>query len=215
MIEAEKWWGVLESYNVAIFPMQIVMIILAAISACILFARPGTKTNILMKGFLVFSFAWIGLVFFLILGKELPARYFQTFLFLVIAALFAVDIFRGKIEFRTPEKRWQRYLTISLLITVFLYPLIGMLFGHHYPRMVIMGTFPCPTTAFALVLLIAALPKVNIVVYILLLFWAIPFPILFQIPKFGCYEDSIMLAIGIYGLIMLVVNLVRKKVNAA
>jgi len=41
--------------------------------------------------------------------------------------------------------------------------------------------------------------------------WAVRFPILIQIPKFGCYEDAIMLSIGIYGLIMLIVSLMRKK----
>jgi len=211
MIEPEKWWGVLESYNVAIFPIQIVMIALAAIATCLLFAKPGTKTNIVMKAFLALSFTWIALVFFLILGKELPAGYFQTSLFFIIAALFAIDIFRGKMEFRMPESGWLKYLTILLLIMVFSYPLIGMLFGHHYPRMVILGTFPCPTTAFALVLLVCALPRVDKILYVLLLIWAIPFPILIQIPQFGCYEDTIMLSIGIYGLIMLIVNMIRKK----
>ena len=81
-----------------------------------------------------------------------------------------------------------------------------MLLGHYYPKMVILGTFPCPTTAFALALLAAAIPKVDKKVYILLLFWAIPLPMFVQIPRFGVYEDSIMLVIGIYSLIMLVKN---------
>jgi hypothetical protein len=49
----------------------------------------------------------------------------------------------------------------------------------------------------------------------LLLFWAVPLPIFAQIPRFGVYEDSIMLVIGIYGLIMLVKNWkgIGKEIN--
>jgi hypothetical protein len=39
-----------------------------------------------------------------------------------------------------------------------------------------------------------------------LLVWAIPFPILIQLPKFGVYEDAIMLLTGLYAVAMLVVN---------
>ena len=206
MIAAEKWWGILEAYNLAIFPMQIVMITLGAILTVTLFVRPGSKANIMMKAYLAVSFAWIGVVFFLILGGGLPARYLQACLFITIAVLFAVDLFRGKIEFKRPEIGWKTFLAACLLLFTFLYPVVGMLVGHHYPKMIVAGTFPCPTTAFALVLLVLAIPKVDRMVYILLLIWAVPFPIFIQIPKFGVYEDSIMLGIGIYSLIMLIKN---------
>jgi len=35
----------------------------------------------------------------------------------------------------------------------------------------------------------------------LLLLWAIPFPILIQIPQFGAYEDGIMVVLGVYALV--------------
>ena len=206
MIAAEKWWGILEAYNLAIFPMQIVMITLSAILTVVLFVRPESKSNIIMKVYLAVSFAWIGVVFFLILGEGLPARYLQAFLFIIIAVLFAVDLFRGKIEFKRPEIGWKTFLAGCLLLITFLYPVVGMLVGHYYPKMIVAGTFPCPTTALALVLFVVAIPKVDRMLYILLLIWAVPFPIFIQIPKFGVYEDSIMLGIGIYSLIMLIKN---------
>jgi hypothetical protein len=42
--------------------------------------------------------------------------------------------------------------------------------------------------------------------HILLLFWAIPFAPLIQIPRYGVYEDTIMLTAGICSLVMLVRN---------
>ncbi|MDY6877470.1 MAG: DUF6064 family protein [Chloroflexota bacterium] len=184
--------------------MQIVMYVLAGILTLLFFARPGTTTDRIIKAYLAFACAWIGVVFFLILGQDLPAHNAQAFLFLSIAVLFAVDLLIGKIEFRVPETRWHLYTAIFWFVMVFLYPVVGMLVGHTYPRMIILGTFPCPTVAFALVLMTTALPKVTKPVYFLLLLWAIPFPIFFQIPQFGVYEDSIMLVIGIYSFVALV-----------
>ena len=206
MISAENWWASLEAYSLSIFPMQIVMYVLAAVLTILFFARPGTTTNRIIKAYLAFACAWIGVVFFLILGQDLPAHNAQAFLFLSIAVLFAADLFMGKIEFRVPETKWHLRTTIFWFVMAFLYPVVGMLVGHAYPRMIILGTFPCPTVAFALVLMTTALPKVARPVYFLLLLWAIPFPIFFQIPQFGVYEDSIMLVIGIYSLVMLVKN---------
>ena len=83
MIAAEEWWGILGAYNTAIFPMQIITIIVAAILTYLLFAKPGTKTNSFIKAYLAFSFAWIGIVFYLILGKGLTGNYFWASLFTV------------------------------------------------------------------------------------------------------------------------------------
>ena len=38
----------------------------------------------------------------------------------------------------------------------------------------------------------------------MLLFWAIPFPPVIQIPKYGVYEDTIMFVVGLYALVMLI-----------
>lgn len=54
------------------------------------------------------------------------------------------------------------------------------------------------------ILLAASLPRVNKVLYVLLLFWAIPFAPLIQIPRYGVYEDAIMFCVGINALVRLV-----------
>ncbi|MFO7461559.1 MAG: DUF6064 family protein, partial [Desulfatiglandales bacterium] len=127
-----------------------------------------------MKLYLAVSFGWISLVFFLTLGKGLAGNLFFAALFMVIAILLAVDIFKQKMEFRLPEAGWQRGLTMCLTLIVWCYPLFSMALGRPAEKWLVPGVFPCPTTALALVLLAAFLPRVNKVVYILLLFWAIP-----------------------------------------
>ena len=206
MIPAEKWWGIIGEYGSSIWPAQIISISIAIVVVIYLFVTHGKNANLLMKIYLSFSFTWIGIIFFIIQGKGLAGNYFFGTLFTVVAILFVLDIYRKKMEFCLPQAKWQKYLTIFLMLIVICYPLFGMAFGHYFPKLIIIGTHPCPTAAFAVLLLTTALLRVNRIIYGILLFWAVPFPIFIQIPKFGVYEDSIMLGIGIYGLIMLIKN---------
>lgn len=203
-MNAEEWWKILENYNVSIFPAQIFLHIIAIIVTVIFFIKPEKEANIILKVYLTASFAWIGIIFFLILGTGLEANSLSAFLFILVAVFFGIDIFRNRIEFMIPEMRREKILMVIFLLMAFLYPLIGYLIGHTYPRMIFLGTFPCSTTAFALTFLAFSVPKIDLKPYILLLIWAIPFPIFIQIPKFGVYEDSIMLAAGILAVVFLI-----------
>jgi hypothetical protein len=68
----------------------------------------------------------------------------------------------------------------------------------------------CPTTALALLFMALATPQKRRSLYLvtmgLLLLWAIPFPILIQIPQFGAYEDGIMVVLGVYALVGLLLR---------
>lgn len=209
MLSAEDWWGIMGAYGARVWPAQAIFYVVAVALVLFLFVKPGKASNILMKLYFVVSFGWNGIVFFIILGRGLAGDYGNYFfgsLFTVVAILFAVDLLRGRMQFLLPEANRQRWLTIILTAVVFCYPLFSLAFGHHFPRMIMPGTLPCPTTALALVLLTTALPRVDKIIYFLLLFWAIPFPPFIQIARYGVYEDGIMLGVGIYSLLMLVTN---------
>lgn len=106
-------------------------------------------------------------------------------------------------HFSLPEARWNKNFTLILLLLVFCYPLFSIIFKRSITSLIIPGTFPCPTVALGLLLLTTALPRVNKISYILLLLWAIPFPPIIQIPKYGVYEDTIMFVCGLYSLYLL------------
>jgi hypothetical protein len=204
MLSAEQWWEIIGAYGAEVWPAQAIFFVVAVALVLFLIFKPGKVATALMKLYFCFAFGWNGIVFFMILGKDLVGNYFFGVLFTLVAILFAVDLFRGRIQFRHPEPNWQKYLTLALMLIVFCYPLISLISGHYFPRVLIPGTFPCPTTALALLLLTTALPRVDRIMYIILLFWAIPFPPFIQIPRYGVYEDTIMFIAGIYSLIMLV-----------
>ena len=203
MFDAEKWWDQVGNYNRAIFPMQIVLLAVAVALTYLLFSRPGPRTNKLMKAYLSLAFAWNGIVFFLIFGKELPGKFLGIPLFILLAVLMARDLHANKIQLKLPDEAWQRYLTYLLVLCSFLYPLIGYAFGHRYPESCTFGIMPCPTTVFALALMTAAIPTVDKKIYILLLVWALP--------AFGkclgamdLYEDCILFWTGVFALVLLI-----------
>lgn len=152
-----------------------------------------------MKCYFVYAFLWIGIIFFFLLGKDLPAYIIQTSLFSLLGILFAIDFKWNRIVFKIPQGKTKKTLYFVLLVLVFAYPLIGYLLGgHSYPKLIILGSYPCPTTALALVLISGNSRKIDWKIFLLLLIWAIPFPIFIQIPQFGVYEDIIMLLSGLY-----------------
>lgn len=217
MIKASDWWAGLIGYNTALYPLQLVIMAIAAVLTIILIFKPGKIASTAMKLFLSFSMFLNGILFFIVLGTKLvaPLKYVQGGLFIIIGILLAIDIFNSQSELRFPTKGVSRNIAYALLIIVALYPVIGLLRGHSPMQLIYPGTLPCGSTAFALVILSASLPKVSKLPYILLLVWAIPFAPLIQIPQFKVYEDIIMFAIGVYALVQLVrVRFFRKNKEA-
>jgi hypothetical protein len=201
MASAEEFWTQVAAYNDATWPMAIAMSAAATFLAYRVFVRPGATTDIWMKAFLSFAFAW-NVVFFLIYVKNPISTFTGVPLFIIVSLLFAADIWAKKTHFQPPVAAWKRGATAFWIVLVFLYPVIGWLLGHLYPR-TLLPVFPCPLTVFAIALVAAAAPKVDRKLFILLLPWA-----LVGLPKcFGaldCYEDCILFASGVYGLVELI-----------
>lgn len=203
-MDTATFWTQVATYNAATWPIQAVMIVAAAYLTYCVFAKPGDKTDAWMKMFLAFSFAWNGTVFFLVFVRNPISMTIGTPLFAIVSILFIADIFAKKTRFGLPQGKWMRGFTIAWILLALLYPLIGWPLGHVYPK-VLLPLFPCPLTVFATALVAAAAPNVDRKVFIALLPWG-----LLGLPKcFGaldCYEDCILFASGVYGLIVLIKN---------
>jgi hypothetical protein len=201
-MSTETFWTQIGAYNEATLPVQVILVIVAAVLAYRVFARPGAKTDVLMKAFLSFAFAWNGGVFFLVFVRNPISTFTGVPLFLIVAILFVVDIFAKKTQFRFPDAKWKKGLAVFWILLAFLYPFIGWALGHVYPR-TCTPMMPCPLTVFALALVAAAMPNVDRKVYVFLLPWA-----LMGLPKclgaLDCYEDCILFAAGVYSLIVLI-----------
>ncbi len=202
MMDAEVFLNNVSAYNVSIFPMQIITLVVAVILTYLLFVRPSTGVNKLIKAYLSLTFVWFVLMF----PFEGVFKIAFGLVHIVIAILFFIDIFTGKIEFKFPEISGKRYFMFFLIFSAFaFYPLIEYMSGHLYPKILLFGVAPCPTIIFSLALLIGAVPKVGKLIFILLIFSAISSGLSAPI-MLGVWADLLLLVSGIYGLITLVKN---------
>jgi hypothetical protein len=196
------FWDRVATYNETTWPLQAAMLVAALYLMYRLLAQPGPKTDRWMKAFFTFAFSWNGIVLFLVFLRNPVSMITGTPLFVIVAILFALDIFAGKTQFRLPHGKWARGFTVVWVLLALLYPLIGWPLGHIYPK-VLFPVFPCPLTVFAIALVAAAAPKVDRRVFVALLPWA-----LMGLPKclgaLDCYEDCILFASGVYGLVVLI-----------
>ena len=202
MMSSDLFWSRVGLYNEATWPITAIMIVAAAFLAFRVFLRPGAKTDLWLKVFFSIAFAWNGVAFFLVFVRNPISMFAGAPLFVIISLLFALDIRAKKTHFQPPEAAWKKGATILWIALAFLYPVIGWPLGHVWPKM-LFPLFPCPLTVLAIALVAAAAPKVDKKVFVMLLPWA-----LLALPKcFGaldCYEDCILFAAGVYGLVELV-----------
>lgn len=214
MLSAQEWWGIMALYGAGIWPAQAAFYLVALTVTGLVFVRPGGVADSLVRIYLALAFGWISVMFFFLIGRDLFGNQVFGTLFGVVALLFATDLIREKMTFVPPQAGWQRHLSLVLIGLVFAYPLIGLALGHAFPRTVVPGTFPCPTAALALLMLSFALPRADKIALALLLFWAVPLPIFVQIPKYGVYEDAVMLAVGLYTIAILMFEWTHNRPNS-
>ena len=212
MLSKNDWWEVITTYNESIFPLQwIGLIVIVCITSYLMFGAER-KANIIIKTCLMAMNGFIGIRFFFLSdGFPLGLRISQGVLFLSIAFLVGLDFKLNKLQFQFPQDGWKRIFFIFGSIMMLVYPFFGGILGKEMRYWIMPGTLPCPTTAYMLLLFITAKKRDNKLLFFLLLVWAVPFPPLVQIPKYQVYEDGIMFALGLIGLVFLIKDINTKK----
>jgi hypothetical protein len=105
-MDTATFWTRLATYNETTWPIQVVMILAAAYLTYRVFAKPSPTTDVWTKAFLAFSFAWNGIVFFLVFVRNPISMFTGAPLFIIVSVLFVVDIFAKKTRFGFPRGKW-------------------------------------------------------------------------------------------------------------
>ncbi len=168
----DQFLGVFEQYNQAIWPMHIVAYILG-IAAIFLAAKKTRYSNQAISVILACFWAWIGIVYHLM--------YFSTIsgaaigfgsLFIVQAIVWLVfGVIRPKLSFQLDTNPYALTGVVLIVYAMLVYPLIGTLLGHGYPRSPSFGVAPCPTTIFTFGLLLWTTARVPKTVLIIPFIW--------------------------------------------
>jgi hypothetical protein len=167
----EQFLQVFERYNQAIWPVHVLAYILG-IAIVLLAAKPSRYSNQIISLVLAIFWAWMGVVYHIL--------YFSTIngaalgfgaLFVVQACLWLFyGIVRPKLQFQFEANAYSITGLVLIVYAMMVYPLIGMLLGHAYPRSPSFGVAPCPTTIFTFGLLLmtsARVPKAALVIPLL------------------------------------------------
>jgi len=121
-----------------------------------------------------------------------------------VAALLILDVIFGWTEIKIPQQPHLKILSWSLIFAgIFFYPVLEILLGFTYPRMVFFGA-ECPTTISLIGVFIGSIPKVNKPLFVIISLNAIITGGFFAIN--GATFDYLYAVAGILGVSMLVVH---------
>lgn len=199
----DAFFALFEQYNRAIWPAQIVAYVLA-LAALALVARPVAGAGRVVGTILALAWAWNGAVY--------HVMYFATINFWadILGGVFIIEALlllwtgavRGRLAFRigNDAKSW-----IGVALAVFalaVYPLLGWLFGHAWPRAPMFGVTPCPMTIFTMGMLLLIAGRAPLHLAVIPVLWSLIGGT--AVWFLGVTEDLALPVAGLGGLTMIV-----------
>jgi hypothetical protein len=170
----EQFFDIFGSYNNAIWPSQMVAYILG-ISVLVLALREHRLSSGIISGILALFWIWMGVLYHIVQFSLInPAAWvFGGFYILQGLLFFLIGTVFGGLAFRFSLKPLPIIGGCFILYAMVVYPLLGMNFGHSYPRAPMFGVAPCPTTIFTFGILLGAIKPVPVCLLVIPLLWSI------------------------------------------
>lgn len=195
----QAFWNVIGDYNEQTKIIQIGFLIFVILSIVLSYTR---KVNWAAKFVLGIVNLFIGIVFFAWYGTEPIQKFFALPLYLLCGILFLYESWHNKNDLLEKPTPFQ-----SLLIVLYLlYPLISVVLGNSFPKMVTY-IMPCPIVSLS-ISVYAGYKRKNKVLLILLTVWGLTG---IKSIIFNAYEDIILLLCGFYGIILLANEMKQSK----
>ena len=169
----EQFFQVFEKYNQTIYPIQFVLLLVAAVVIFLATSRKPSRNKII-SGLLGLLWLWTGIVYHSLFFTAIspPAYLFGT-LFIFQGLLFLYEgLARNRLSFRASRSFDGILGAVFIAYALVIYPLIGYGLGHIFPASPTFGT-PCPTTIFTFGLLLWADRKISLSLLIIPVLWSI------------------------------------------
>jgi hypothetical protein len=169
----EQFVEVFARYNEAVWPAQWVAYVLG-LAVVVAWLRPSRHRDRVVAGGLAAMWLWTGVayhgLFFAAINRLAPVF---AALFVLQGLLFAHAAARGRLRFDPAPgpAAWPGWALAAY--AALLYPLIGVLAGHGYPRLPMFGITPCPVTLFTFGVLWLAAPPWPRTLLVIPLSWSL------------------------------------------
>jgi hypothetical protein len=198
----EQFLQVFKDYNLAIWPMQIVLYVLS-FAMVFLAIQKSKKLDIIINVILAFLWFWMGFIyhfgFFTSINKAAwvfgSLNVLQGFIFLYFG------IIKTRLTYTFNPNFYGISGLLIILYALAIYPVIGYFSGHAYPYSPTFG-LPCPTTIFTLGIFLFVDKRVSL--------WILAIPLIWSVIgtsaalNFGIKEDAGLLISGITALALIV-----------
>jgi hypothetical protein len=170
----EQFFDLFETYNTAIWPSQIGAYVAGTIAVG-LGSRENPSSSRTVSAVLALFWIWMGCFYHLVYFSRInPAAVaFGSFFVLEGLLFLIIGTFRGKISFAFRGERMPVLGLIFIIYAMVVYPILGLGFGHSYPRSPMFGVAPCPTTIFTFGILLWATRPVPAYLLVIPLVWSI------------------------------------------
>lgn len=198
-MDASAFWKVIGEYNQKTWVLQIVIlgILIGSVVITLL-----TKYKWICKVVLGLVNLYIAFAFFAAYGTEPIQKYFALPLYLGVGGLFIYESIKNKNDqLQKPD-----VVALSLAVLYIIYPLVSMLFGARFPKMVT-NIMPCPVVTVSIAIY-SCYRKKNLPLLVLLTIWGLTGV---KSVIFAAYEDIILLFAGFYGVYLIVREMKNKR----
>ncbi|NLF32830.1 MAG: hypothetical protein GX591_18325 [Planctomycetes bacterium] len=201
----EQFFDVFEAYNRAIWPAQVLAYVLG-LAAIVLASGDTARRGRAVAGILALSWIWMGAAYHLGHFRAInPAATVFGVLFLLQGLVFiGAGCILAKLRFRFAVRPIPIIGAAFILYAMVLYPLLGRLAGHIYPRSPVFGVAPCPAAIFTFGLLLWATRPVPWYVPVVPVLWSLiglSAAIHLRVP-----QDYGLGVAGVFGIALLVVR---------
>lgn len=205
----EQFLHVFEEYNMLIWPAQVIFYLVAFTSLFFIIKR-RRFSNQLIAITLGFLWLWMGLVYHILFFSTInKAAYLFGVVFILQALLLIYyGLLKKQLSYNFDVKnKYHLFAMVLIIYALVIYPIVGNLAGHLYPAAPTFG-LPCPTTIFTFGILLLAVERVPISLFIIPFLWSILG--FFAAINFGIIEDTGLLIAGVLSSIMLLVKYRQK-----
>lgn len=207
----EQFLGVFEKFNLAIWPLHLIVYLLAIISVALVF-KPFQHSNRIITVILAFFWLFMGVgyhwMFFSVINK---AAYIFGFLFILQGVLFLV--FGPKLRFEFQPNLSSVFGLVLIVYAMLGYSLLGYYLGHTYPHAPVFGVAPCPTTIFTFGLLLLTSGKMPEFLIAIPFIWSIIG--FFAALNLGILEDIGLIIAGLYWRFKIITGSCKKEKEAS
>ncbi len=169
----EQFMGVFEKYNIAVWPMPIVLVLIALL-VLFLSLKKFRNSDKIISILLGFFWLWIGIVYHFIYFTSInQAAYLFGVLYIIQGLIFIyAGVVRSQLSFKFRLNFYCVVGSLFILYALIIYPVLGSFLGHVYPKKPTFG-LPCPTAIFTFGLLLWTDKIVPKYVLVIPLIWSI------------------------------------------